>query len=59
MNELERKLRAEVEGEVYFDDFRRGHYATDASHYQIMPIGVIVPKTFTDVEAATGGMIYY
>ena len=46
---LERRLRAEVEGDVFFDAFNRGRYATDASHYQIMPAGVVVPKT---MEAA-------
>ena len=34
---LERRLRAEIEGGVHFDRFTRGRYATDASHYQIMP----------------------
>jgi hypothetical protein len=34
---LERRLKAELTGEVQFDRFSRGRYATDASHYQIMP----------------------
>ncbi len=42
---LERRLRAEVEGDVIFDRFSRGRYATDASHYQMMPLGVVVPRT--------------
>ena len=42
---LERRLRAEIDGEVLFDSFSRGRYATDASHYQMMPLGVVVPKT--------------
>jgi len=42
---LERKLRAEITGEVLFDRFSRGRYATDASFYQIMPAGVVVPRT--------------
>jgi FAD/FMN-containing dehydrogenase/Fe-S oxidoreductase len=46
---LERRLAKEVAGEVAFDRFTRGRYATDASHYQIMPLGVVVPR---DVEAA-------
>ena len=41
---LERRLRAEIEGDVLFDSFSRGRYATDASHYQMMPLGVVVPK---------------
>src|SRR5437588_1131506 len=47
---LERRLKAELRGEVMFDRFTRGRYATDASHYQIMPVGVVAPRT---VEEAT------
>jgi len=46
-----RRLRAAVRGEVLFDDFARGRYATDASIYQIMPRGVVVPKTAADIGA--------
>src|SRR5690242_14778134 len=49
---LERRLAAEVEGEVLFDRFSRGRYATDASHYQMMPVGVVVPKTMNEAERA-------
>jgi hypothetical protein len=42
---LERRLRAELSGDVRFDRFARGRYATDASHYQIVPLGVVVPKS--------------
>ena len=49
---LERRLRAEVAGEVLFDRFSRGRYATDASHYQMMPIGVVVPRSVEDAERA-------
>ncbi len=42
---LETRLRREVDGEVLFDAASRGRYATDASIYQIMPIGVVVPRT--------------
>src|SRR5689334_6551017 len=41
---LERRLRSNVTGEVLFDAFSRGRYATDASFYQIMPAGVVVPR---------------
>ncbi len=37
-----------------FDAFSRGRYATDASHYQIDPIGVVVPKTWQDVLSTIG-----
>ena len=49
---LAARLRGALEGEVLFDAFSRGRYATDASHYQIEPIGVVVPKTEADVLAA-------
>ncbi|WP_247886941.1 FAD-binding and (Fe-S)-binding domain-containing protein [Azospirillum sp. SYSU D00513] len=49
---LETTLAKALEGEVRFDDFTRGRYATDASIYQIMPEGVAYPKTETDIAAA-------
>ena len=49
---LARRLRAEMEGEVLFDAFSRGRYATDASIYQIQPLGVVVPRHQADVEKA-------
>ncbi|WGS23851.1 MULTISPECIES: FAD-binding and (Fe-S)-binding domain-containing protein [unclassified Bradyrhizobium] len=39
------RLRREITGDVFFDAFNRGRYATDASFYQIMPAGVVVPRT--------------
>jgi FAD/FMN-containing dehydrogenase/Fe-S oxidoreductase len=49
---LERRLKAEVVGDVRFDRFSRGRYATDASHYQMMPVGVVVPGTVADAARA-------
>jgi FAD/FMN-containing dehydrogenase/Fe-S oxidoreductase len=49
---LERRLKAEVAGDVLFDRFSRGRYATDASHYQMMPVGVVVPRTVDEAERA-------
>jgi len=49
---IEAKLRAEIRGEVAFDRLTRGLYATDASIYQIMPLGVVIPRDGDDVEAA-------
>jgi FAD/FMN-containing dehydrogenase len=46
------RLRAETEGEVLFDAPSRGRYATDASIYQIMPVGVLVPKSERDIATA-------
>jgi FAD/FMN-containing dehydrogenase/Fe-S oxidoreductase len=42
---LKDRLAREITGEVLFDRFDRGRYATDASFYQIMPAGVVIPKT--------------
>src|SRR6195952_5637187 len=42
---LEEQLTRETTGEVLFDRFSRGRYATDASFYQILPAGVVVPRT--------------
>ncbi len=49
---LARRLRAETAGEVMFDAAARGRYATDASIYQIMPVGVFVPTDARDIETA-------
>ncbi|MCL4766302.1 MAG: FAD-binding protein [Hyphomicrobiaceae bacterium] len=49
---LAERLRRELEGEVLFDAFSRGRYSTDASIYQIEPVGVVVPRTDEDVRAA-------
>jgi FAD/FMN-containing dehydrogenase len=49
---LERRLKAELSGDVNFDRFTRGRYATDASHYQIMPVGVAAPRTIEEAERA-------
>ena len=51
---LERRLKAELSGDVCFDRFTRGRYATDASHYQIMPVGVVAPRTIEEAERAIG-----
>jgi len=49
---LDRRLSRETEGDVLFDPASRGRYATDASIYQIMPVGVLVPKSDRDVAVA-------
>ncbi len=52
--DLARSLEKHIEGEVLFDLFSRGRYATDASVYQVVPLGVVVPRTWADVEATLG-----
>ena len=49
---LAQRLAREIEGEVLFDRASRGRYSTDASIYQIEPVGVVVPTTMADVEIA-------
>ncbi|MGJ4888121.1 FAD-binding and (Fe-S)-binding domain-containing protein [Bradyrhizobium sp. HKCCYLRH3099] len=49
---LEQKLRAEITGDVFFDRFNRGRYATDASFYQVIPAGVVVPRTMDEALRA-------
>jgi len=49
---LSRRLESETQGEVLFDAGARGRYATDASIYQVMPVGVFVPRTAQDVACA-------
>ncbi|MEO1542895.1 MAG: FAD-linked oxidase C-terminal domain-containing protein, partial [Pseudomonadota bacterium] len=48
---VQQRLEKNVEGDCLFDAFSRGRYATDASIYQMMPLAVVIPKTFADVEA--------
>ena len=48
---LARRLRGHVEGPVRFDALTRGLYATDASIYQVAPLGVVLPRTLDDVDA--------
>ena len=48
---LERELRRRVKGEVRFDDGSRALYATDASNYRQVPIGVVIPRDADDVIA--------
>ena len=52
MNDLEHDLRRVVDGEVRFDKMTRLLYATDASMYQVEPVGVVIPRHAGDVQAA-------
>ena len=49
---LAARLAREITGDVLFDPFNRGRYATDASFYQIMPAGVVVPRTIDEALRA-------
>src|SRR5437899_660612 len=45
------RLARNIKGEVRFDRATRGRYSTDASIYQVEPLGVIIPETIDDVIA--------
>jgi FAD/FMN-containing dehydrogenase/Fe-S oxidoreductase len=46
---LQSELQTAIEGEVRFDTISRALYSTDASVYQITPVGVAIPKTRQDI----------
>jgi FAD/FMN-containing dehydrogenase/Fe-S oxidoreductase len=50
--ELIHELERTIVGEVRFDAFTRMLYSTDASLYQIQPVGVVIPRSTEDVQAA-------
>lgn len=50
--DLHKRLAAELRGEVHSDPFTRGRYATDASIYQMMPAGVVIPAGVEDIQAS-------
>jgi FAD/FMN-containing dehydrogenase/Fe-S oxidoreductase len=52
VNDLEHDLRRVVRGDVRFDAASRLLYSTDASMYQVEPVGVLIPRHPDDVEAA-------
>ena len=49
--DLARELEGEVQGEIRFDQVSRLLYSTDASIYQILPLGVVLPRSEEDVVA--------
>ena len=52
MTHLADILRTRVQGDLLFDRFSRGRYATDASLYQMIPLGILSPKSEEDISAA-------
>lgn len=52
--EIARRLSREIAGEVHADIFTRGRYATDASIYQMMPSGVVLPQSVDDITTTIG-----
>lgn len=51
VRQLEADLKQALAGEVRFDQMYRMLYSTDASNYQIAPIGVVLPRHADDVVA--------
>ncbi|HET7365109.1 MAG TPA: FAD-binding and (Fe-S)-binding domain-containing protein [Burkholderiales bacterium] len=49
---LAARLRKELDAEILFDHASRGRYSTDASIYQVEPIGIVVPRTEDAARAA-------
>ncbi|HEU0258549.1 MAG TPA: FAD-binding oxidoreductase, partial [Burkholderiales bacterium] len=49
---LAARLRKEIDAEVMFDAASRARYSTDASIYQVEPIGVVVPRSEEAARAA-------
>jgi len=49
---LAARLRREVDGEVLFDSGSRGRYSTDASIYQVEPVGIVLPRSEEAARAA-------
>lgn len=52
MTSLEQDLKAEIIGEVRFDEISRRVYSVDASIYEILPMGIVLPKTREDLIKA-------
>jgi len=50
-HDLYEALKKRISGEVRFDKVSRLLYSTDASIYEIEPIGVVIPRTHEDVFA--------
>ncbi|MBI5878606.1 MAG: FAD-binding protein [Chloroflexi bacterium] len=51
MSNIVDELRDKIRGEVRFDQISRALYSTDASIYQIEPVGVVVPRDADDIQA--------
>lgn len=52
LSDLAIRLKREIAGEVLFDQASRGRYSTDASIYQITPVGVVIPRNQDDLGVA-------
>ncbi len=51
-SDFEARLRREIKGDVLFGAYDRGRYSTDASIYQINPVGIVIPRNAEDARIA-------
>jgi FAD/FMN-containing dehydrogenase/Fe-S oxidoreductase len=51
---VEQALRDQIAGDICFDSHTRGLYSTDASIYQVRPLGVVLPNSIEDASTAVG-----
>ncbi len=49
IQKIGKEISSKVYGKTLFDEFSRGRYSTDASVYQIKPLGVVLPKDTNDI----------
>lgn len=52
MKSLESKLKASLDGEVYFDEVTRHVYSVDASIFEVLPLGIVIPRHQADLRKA-------
>jgi len=52
MKALIQEMKRSIEGDAYFDDISKRIYSVDASIFQILPQGVVVPKSIDDIKRA-------
>ena len=44
IQKIGKEISSKIDGKTLFDEFSRGRYSTDASVYQIKPLGVVLPR---------------
>ena len=59
INDFLNELEQHVEGDLRHDHYNRMLYSTDASIYQVMPHGVLIPKTVEDIQAANCALNFF
>ena len=59
IQKIGKEISNKVDGKTLFDEFSRGRYSTDASVYQIKPLGVVLPKavSYTHLTLPTSDLV--